>query len=48
VQTGTMHQVLLETGLTIPIAQTVVVGSAMTGGSTPAIILTIRPELAKP
>ena len=46
VQTGTMYKVLLETGLTIPIGQTVVVGSAMPGGSTPAIILTVRPELA--
>jgi hypothetical protein len=46
VQTGTLHQELLHTGLTIPIGQTVVVGSAMTGSSTPAIILTIRPELS--
>ncbi len=47
VQTGLLRQELLRTGLTIPIGQTVVVGSAMTGGSTPAIILTVRPELAK-
>jgi hypothetical protein len=45
VQTGMMHQQLLQTALTIPIGQTVVVGSAMTGASTPAIILTVRPEL---
>jgi hypothetical protein len=47
VQTGTLHQQLLQTGLSIPIGQTVVVGSAMTTGSTPAIILTVRPELAQ-
>jgi hypothetical protein len=46
VQTGSLHQELLSTGLSIPIGQTVVVGSAMTGSSTPAIILTVRPELA--
>lgn len=46
VQTGMIPQQLLRTGLTIPIGQTVVVGSAMTGGSTPAIILTVKPELS--
>jgi hypothetical protein len=46
VQTGRMHQELLSTWLSIPMGQTVVVGSAMTGNSTPAIILTVRPELA--
>jgi hypothetical protein len=46
-QSKPVDQGLLQTGLTIPIGQTVVVGSAMTGGSTPAIILTVRPELAQ-
>jgi hypothetical protein len=47
VQTGRLHQELLRTGLSIPIGQTVVVGSAMTGSSTPAIILIMRPELSQ-
>jgi hypothetical protein len=46
VQSGVEREELLQTGLSIPIGQTVVVGSATSGGPTPAIILTVRPELA--
>ena len=45
-QTISAPQSLLSTGLSIPLGQTVVVGSAMTGGNSPALILTVRPELA--
>jgi hypothetical protein len=37
---------LLSTGLTVPVGQTVVLGSAAPGGRNQAIILTIRPEVA--
>lgn len=39
---------LLSTGLTVPIGQTIVVGSAAPGGRGQAVILTIRPEVAMP
>jgi hypothetical protein len=39
-------QRLLSTGLSIPLGQTVVVGSGVSTGATPAYILTVRPELA--
>lgn len=39
---------LLSTGLTVPIGQTVVLGSAAPGGQTRALILTVRPEVAIP
>lgn len=39
---------LLSTGLTVPVGQTVVLGSAAPGGRNQAIILTIRPEVAIP
>jgi len=39
---------LLSTGLTVPVGQTVVLGSAAPGGRNQAIILTIRPEFALP
>jgi hypothetical protein len=39
---------LLSTGLTVPVDQTVVLGSAAPGGRNQAIILTIRPEVAIP
>jgi hypothetical protein len=41
-------ETLLSTGLTVPIGQTVVLGSAAPGGRTQALILTIRPEVAIP
>ncbi len=47
--TAEVNRPLLSTDLTIPIGQTVVVGSAISGWSAQAIILTVRPELrAKP
>lgn len=39
---------LLFTGLTVPVGQTIVLGSAAPGGRNQAIILTIRPEVAIP
>jgi len=41
-------ETLLSTGLTVPIGQTVVLGSAAPGGKTQALILTVRPEVAIP
>ena len=37
---------LLSTGLTIPLGQTVVLGSAAPGGSNKALILAVRPDVA--
>jgi hypothetical protein len=39
-------ETLLTTGLTVPLGQTVVIGSAAYGASIPAIILVVRPEVA--
>jgi hypothetical protein len=39
-------EVLLETGVTVPIGQTAVLGSTAPGGKIQALILVIRPELA--
>jgi hypothetical protein len=39
-------EVLLSTGVTVPIAQAAVLGSAAPGGKIRALILVIRPELA--
>jgi hypothetical protein len=39
-------QTLLSTGLTAPLGQTVVLGSAAYGAPIPAIILSVRPEIA--
>ncbi len=39
-------EVLLSTGVTVPIGQTAVLGSAAPGGKIQALILVIRPELA--
>jgi hypothetical protein len=36
---------LVSTGLTVPFGQTVVLGSAVSSGDAPALILTVRPEL---
>jgi len=45
---GSDGETLLSTGLTVPIGQTVVLGSAAPGGRTQALILTVRPEVAIP
>jgi hypothetical protein len=47
-ESGSMPEDLLQTGLSIPMGQTVVVGSAVSTNSTAAIILTVRPEPPKP
>jgi hypothetical protein len=39
-------EILLSTGLTVPLGQTVVLGSAAYGATIPAIILVVRPEVA--
>lgn len=39
---------LLGTGLTVPLGQTVVMGSTTPGGSIQALILVVRPEIAMP
>jgi len=39
---------LLSTGLTVPLGQTVVLGSGAPGGPNQALILTVRPEIAIP
>ena len=39
---------LLFTGLTVPLGQTIVLGSAAPGGGNKALILTVRPEVAIP
>lgn len=36
---------LLSTGVTVPIGQTVVLGTSATDGSQRALILTVRPQL---
>lgn len=41
-------ETLLSTGLTVPLGQTVVLGSAAPGGSNKAIVLAVRPEVAIP
>jgi hypothetical protein len=38
---------LFSTGVTVPLGQTVVLGSAAPGGKTQALILVIRPELVR-
>jgi hypothetical protein len=40
------NEMLLSTGVTVPIGQTVVLGSAVSRGSTKALILTVRPDIA--
>ena len=40
------NEVLLSTGVTVPIGQTVVLGSTVSRGSTKALILTVRPDIA--
>ena len=37
---------LLQTGLSVPLGQTVVLGSAVSGGKVRALILAVRPEVA--
>jgi hypothetical protein len=39
---------LLGTGLTVPLGQTVVMGSTTPGGKIMALILVVRPEIAAP
>ena len=53
--TGRMYQgktaeseVLMTTGLTVPLGQTVVLGSAAPGGKSQALILVVRPTVAIP
>jgi hypothetical protein len=41
-------ETLLSTGLTVPIGQTVVLGSAAPGGANQALILAVRPEVSIP
>ena len=41
-------ETLLSTGLTVPIGQTIVLGSAAPGGPNQAVILAVRPEVAIP
>jgi len=41
-------ETLLSTGLTVPIGQTIVLGSAAPGGSNQAVILAVRPEVSIP
>ena len=41
-------ETLMSTGLTVPLGQTVVLGSAAPGGTTKAIILAVHPEVAIP
>ena len=52
---GSMYQgkvlspeMLLTTGLTVPLGQTVVLGSAAPGGGYKALVLAVRPEVAIP
>lgn len=45
---GVMAGGLLGTGLTIPLGQTVVMGSTTPGGKIMALILVVRPEIATP
>lgn len=40
-------ETLLSTGLTVPLGQTVVLGSAAPGGPNQALILAVRPELTR-
>jgi hypothetical protein len=44
----TESETLLSTGLTVPLGQTVVLGSAAPGGPNRALILAVRPEVAIP
>jgi hypothetical protein len=39
---------LLSTGLTVPVGQTIVLGSAAPGGTNQAVILAVRPEIVQP
>lgn len=41
-------EMLLSTGLTAPLGQTVVLGSAAPGGSNKALVLAVRPEVVIP
>ena len=41
-------ETLLSTGLTVPIGQTIVLGSAAPGGANQALILAVRPEVSIP
>ncbi len=44
---GQMPSQILSTGVTVPIGQTVVLGTSTTEGGQRALILTVRPQLAK-
>ena len=41
-------ETLLSTGLTVPVGQTIVLGSAAPGGANQALILAVRPEVSIP
>lgn len=45
---GQLPNQILSTGVTVPIGQTVVLGTSASDGGQRALILTVRPQLAKP
>jgi hypothetical protein len=45
---GQVPSQILSTGVTVPIGQTVVLGTSASDGGQRALILTVRPQLAKP
>ncbi|HJU66189.1 MAG TPA: hypothetical protein VJ596_10955, partial [Gemmatimonadaceae bacterium] len=42
-----VQETLLSTGLTVPLGQSVVLGSAVTGGKYQALVLTLRAEVVQ-